>query len=220
MSFWCSASERAYRVCVPVGCSAEADVNTGQHHCSARRKRRRLDVATGCPAARDLCATVASDWWCATVACSCCNAAFYMLRLVPAFGGIPVMFKPVVWLSSFWLRTSRRYCSTTSFCLAWFENSAVGSLHLLVCWCLLVMSVDDLTSFCEMVVKAGFMMPPRRRGRDRGQFEESAGQNEDRHSARSHTRVSDEEEEVCDLPPRVERMDVVIARFQRMNPLV
>ncbi|KZV36103.1 hypothetical protein F511_19604 [Dorcoceras hygrometricum] len=33
-----------------------------------------------------------------------------MQRLVPAFGGIPVMFKPVVWLSSFWLRTSRRLC--------------------------------------------------------------------------------------------------------------
>ncbi|KZV16864.1 hypothetical protein F511_35276 [Dorcoceras hygrometricum] len=56
-------------------------------------------------------------------------------------------------------------------------------------------------------------MPPRRRGRGRGQFEKSAGQNEDRRSARSHTRVSDEEDEVGDLPPPVERMDVVIARF-------
>ncbi|KZV44309.1 hypothetical protein F511_38669 [Dorcoceras hygrometricum] len=37
-----------------------------------------------------------------------CNAAFYMLLLVPAFGGIPTMFKPVVWFSNFWLRTSRR----------------------------------------------------------------------------------------------------------------
>ncbi|KZV35502.1 hypothetical protein F511_34531 [Dorcoceras hygrometricum] len=63
-------------------------------------------------------------------------------------------------------------------------------------------------------------MTPRRRGRGRGQFEESAGQNKDRRSARSHTRVSDEEEEVGDLPPPVERMDVVIARFQRMNPPV
>ncbi|KZV14320.1 hypothetical protein F511_19463 [Dorcoceras hygrometricum] len=63
-------------------------------------------------------------------------------------------------------------------------------------------------------------MPPRRRGRGRGQFEESAGQNEDRRSARSRTHVSDEEEEVGDLPPPVERMDVVIARFQRMNPPV
>ncbi|KZV27130.1 hypothetical protein F511_31087 [Dorcoceras hygrometricum] len=63
-------------------------------------------------------------------------------------------------------------------------------------------------------------MPPRRRGRGRGQFEESAGQNEDRHSARSHTRVSDEEEGVGDLLPPVERMDLVIARFQRMNPPV
>ncbi|KZV36651.1 hypothetical protein F511_39873 [Dorcoceras hygrometricum] len=32
--------------------------------------------------------------------------------------------------------------------------------------------------------------------------------------------VSDEEEEVGDLPPPMERMDVVIARFQRMNPPV
>ncbi|KZV33364.1 hypothetical protein F511_13169 [Dorcoceras hygrometricum] len=45
--------------CVPAGCSVEEDVNAGQHHYSARRKRRRLDVATGCPAARDLFATVA-----------------------------------------------------------------------------------------------------------------------------------------------------------------
>ncbi|KZV27149.1 hypothetical protein F511_27268 [Dorcoceras hygrometricum] len=44
---------------------AEEDVNAGQHPCSARRKRRRLDVATGCPAARDLCVTVACSWYCA-----------------------------------------------------------------------------------------------------------------------------------------------------------
>ncbi|KZV58701.1 hypothetical protein F511_29213 [Dorcoceras hygrometricum] len=62
-------------------------------------------------------------------------------------------------------------------------------------------------------------MPPRRHGRGRGQFEESAGQNEDRCSARSRTPVSDEEEVEVAAPP-VERMDVVIARFQRMNPPV
>ncbi|KZT75446.1 hypothetical protein F511_47529 [Dorcoceras hygrometricum] len=62
-------------------------------------------------------------------------------------------------------------------------------------------------------------MPPRRRGRGRGQFEESTRQNEDRHSARSHTRVSNEEEDEIAAPP-AERMDVVIARFQRMNPPV
>ncbi|KZV28248.1 hypothetical protein F511_02118 [Dorcoceras hygrometricum] len=43
----------------------EADVNEGQHSCSVRRKRRRLDVAAGCPAARELCATVACSWYCA-----------------------------------------------------------------------------------------------------------------------------------------------------------
>ncbi|KZT76097.1 hypothetical protein F511_46878 [Dorcoceras hygrometricum] len=64
-------------------------------------------------------------------------------------------------------------------------------------------------------------MPPRRRGRGRGQFEESAGQNEDRCSAPSRSSSRrEEEEEVGDLPPPVERMDVVIARFQRMNPPV
>ncbi|KZV45832.1 hypothetical protein F511_21080 [Dorcoceras hygrometricum] len=56
-------------------------------------------------------------------------------------------------------------------------------------------------------------MPPRRRGRGRRQFVESAGQNEDRRSARSCTRVSDEEEAEVAAPP-VERMDVVIPRFQ------
>ncbi|KZV58522.1 hypothetical protein F511_20260 [Dorcoceras hygrometricum] len=44
-SFWCSASERSNHVCVPAGCSTEADVNAGQHPCSARRKRRRLASA-------------------------------------------------------------------------------------------------------------------------------------------------------------------------------
>ncbi|KZV50736.1 hypothetical protein F511_09263 [Dorcoceras hygrometricum] len=64
-------------------------------------------------------------------------------------------------------------------------------------------------------------MPPRCCGSGRGQFEESAGQNEDQRSARSRSRVRhDEEEEVGDLPPPVERMDVFIARFQRMNPPV
>ncbi|KZV39786.1 hypothetical protein F511_29734 [Dorcoceras hygrometricum] len=53
---------------VPTGCPVEAYVNAGQHHCSARRKLRRLDVATGCPAARDLCATVARVWF--PVACN------------------------------------------------------------------------------------------------------------------------------------------------------
>ncbi|KZT76182.1 hypothetical protein F511_46792 [Dorcoceras hygrometricum] len=64
-------------------------------------------------------------------------------------------------------------------------------------------------------------MPPRRRARGRGQFQESEGQNEDRRSAPSRTRSSrDEEDEVEVLPTPVERMDVVIARFQRMNPQV
>ncbi|KZV34497.1 hypothetical protein F511_25322 [Dorcoceras hygrometricum] len=64
-------------------------------------------------------------------------------------------------------------------------------------------------------------MPPRCRARGRGQFQESEGQNDDQRSARSRSRVGhDEEEEVEVLPTPVERMDVVIARFQRMNPQV
>ncbi|KZV56871.1 hypothetical protein F511_26113 [Dorcoceras hygrometricum] len=65
-----------------------------------------------------------------------------------------------------------------------------------------------------------FTMPPRRRGRDRGLFQESGGQNEDQSSAPSRTRESSEEEEIAATAPPVERMDVVIARFQRMNPPV
>ncbi|KZV38790.1 hypothetical protein F511_26774 [Dorcoceras hygrometricum] len=64
------------------------------------------------------------------------------------------------------------------------------------------------------------LMPPRRRGRGRGQFEESAGYNEDQRSARSSSRVGHDEEEFEVAAPPVERMDVVIARFQRMNPPV
>ncbi|KZV17280.1 hypothetical protein F511_27532 [Dorcoceras hygrometricum] len=45
----------AGRNCVRVsaGCSAEADVNAGQHSCSSKRKHRRFVVATGSPAASD-----------------------------------------------------------------------------------------------------------------------------------------------------------------------
>ncbi|KZV23086.1 pentatricopeptide repeat-containing protein [Dorcoceras hygrometricum] len=46
------ALSRDLVACVPAGCSAEADVKAGQHSCSARRKRRRLDVATGCEGER------------------------------------------------------------------------------------------------------------------------------------------------------------------------
>ncbi|KZV37427.1 hypothetical protein F511_12445 [Dorcoceras hygrometricum] len=61
-------------------------------------------------------------------------------------------------------------------------------------------------------------MPPRRHGRGRGQFQESGGQNEDQYSAPSRTHESSEEGEAEAPPDPVEMMDVVIARFQRMNP--
>ncbi|KZV55021.1 hypothetical protein F511_33765 [Dorcoceras hygrometricum] len=61
-------------------------------------------------------------------------------------------------------------------------------------------------------------MPPRRRGRSRGLFQESGGQNEDQSIAPSHTLESSGEEEAAAPPAPVERMDVVIARFQRMSP--
>ncbi|KZV07019.1 hypothetical protein F511_45497 [Dorcoceras hygrometricum] len=64
------------------------------------------------------------------------------------------------------------------------------------------------------------LMPPRRRGRSRGQFQESGGQNEDQYSAPSHTLESSGEEEAEAPPAPIERMDVVVARFQRMNPPV
>ncbi|KZV15528.1 hypothetical protein F511_02689 [Dorcoceras hygrometricum] len=63
-------------------------------------------------------------------------------------------------------------------------------------------------------------MPPRRHGRGRGQFQESGGQNEDQYSAPSRTHESSEEGEAEAPPDPVEMMDVVIARFQRMNPPV
>ncbi|KZV16952.1 hypothetical protein F511_19738 [Dorcoceras hygrometricum] len=54
------------------------------------------------------------------------------------------------------------------------------------------------------------VMPPRRRGRSRGLFQESGGQNEDQSSAPSHTLESSGEEEAAAPPAPVERMDVVI----------
>ncbi|KZV49077.1 hypothetical protein F511_44454 [Dorcoceras hygrometricum] len=53
-----------------------------------------------------------------------------------------------------------------------------------------------------------------------GQFQESGGQNEDQYSAPSRTHESSEEGEAEAPPDPVERMNVVIARFQRMNPPV
>ncbi|KZV27088.1 hypothetical protein F511_14108 [Dorcoceras hygrometricum] len=60
-------------------------------------------------------------------------------------------------------------------------------------------------------------MPPRRRGRSMGLFQESGGQNEDQYSVPSHTLESSGEEEAEAPPAPVERMDVVIARFQRTS---
>ncbi|KZV22885.1 hypothetical protein F511_08865 [Dorcoceras hygrometricum] len=76
---------------------AEAVVNTGQHPCSARRKRRRLASAKEPVDAHIRFPDVnAGQLFCS------------LQLLVPAFGGIPTMLKPVIRLSSFWLRTSRR----------------------------------------------------------------------------------------------------------------
>ncbi|KZV41554.1 hypothetical protein F511_17986 [Dorcoceras hygrometricum] len=82
--------------------------------------------------------------------------------------------------------------------------------------------VEEVTQLAvpQEVVECPSSMPPRRRGRGRGQFQESGGQNEDQYSAPSHTHESSEEGEAEAPPAPVERMDVVIARFQRMNPPV
>ncbi|KZV40115.1 2-methylene-furan-3-one reductase-like [Dorcoceras hygrometricum] len=64
-------------------------------------------------------------------------------------------------------------------------------------------------------------MPPRRRGRDRGQFQdESGGQNKDQRSFPSRGRGRRVEDEVDDLTTHVESMEIVMARFQRMSPQI
>ncbi|KZV44689.1 hypothetical protein F511_40242 [Dorcoceras hygrometricum] len=64
-------------------------------------------------------------------------------------------------------------------------------------------------------------MPPRRRGRSRGQFQdESGGQNEDQRSFPSRGHGRRVEDEVDDLTTRVESMEIVMARFQRMSPQI
>ncbi|KZV34333.1 hypothetical protein F511_37583 [Dorcoceras hygrometricum] len=78
--------------------------------------------------------------------------------------------------------------------------------------------LDICCIYVCFVVVCFELMPPRRRGRSRGLFQESGGQNEDQYSAPSHTRESSGEEEAVAPPAPVERMDVVIARFQRMSP--
>ncbi|KZV54394.1 hypothetical protein F511_26111 [Dorcoceras hygrometricum] len=63
-------------------------------------------------------------------------------------------------------------------------------------------------------------MPPRSRGRVRGQIsEESDGQNEGvQHSIPFRRRASQVEVEVDEMAARVDDMELVMARFQRMNP--
>ncbi|KZV54082.1 hypothetical protein F511_38544 [Dorcoceras hygrometricum] len=78
--------------------------------------------------------------------------------------------------------------------------------------------LPESSGFLAGLVVAQYKMPPRRRGRSRGLFQESGGQNEDQYSAPSHTLESSGEEEAATPPAPVERMDVVIARFQRMSP--
>ncbi|KZT76685.1 hypothetical protein F511_46290 [Dorcoceras hygrometricum] len=65
-------------------------------------------------------------------------------------------------------------------------------------------------------------MPPRRRGRGRGQIsEESEGQTEgDQRSFPHRGRGRHVDDEVDELAARVNDMELVIARFQGMNPQV
>ncbi|KZV36534.1 hypothetical protein F511_21883 [Dorcoceras hygrometricum] len=64
-------------------------------------------------------------------------------------------------------------------------------------------------------------IPPRRRGRGRGQFQdESRGQNEDQSSFPSRGHGRRVEDEVDDLTTRVESMEIVMARFQWMSPKI
>ncbi|KZV21853.1 hypothetical protein F511_19783 [Dorcoceras hygrometricum] len=61
-------------------------------------------------------------------------------------------------------------------------------------------------------------MPPRRRGRGRWQFQqESEGQNEEVQRSGPFRR-RDSQIEVDELVARVDDMELVMARFQRMNP--
>ncbi|KZV34645.1 hypothetical protein F511_25754 [Dorcoceras hygrometricum] len=64
------------------------------------------------------------------------------------------------------------------------------------------------------------IMPPKRRGRARGQFpEESEGQNEEvRRSIPLRRCYRQVEDEVDELASRVDDMELVMARFQQMNP--
>ncbi|KZV38586.1 hypothetical protein F511_09337 [Dorcoceras hygrometricum] len=100
-----------------------------------------------------------------------------------------------------------------------FSGFVFGKLLLSV---KVIQLVEEVTQLAvpQEVVECPSSMPPRRRGRRRGQFQESGGQNEDQYSAPSHNHESSEEGEAEAPPAPVERMDVVIARFQRMNPPV
>ncbi|KZV57209.1 hypothetical protein F511_38049 [Dorcoceras hygrometricum] len=92
---------------------------------------------------------------------------------------------------------------------------------------------SELRYGCELVLQRwmwhGYMcwladllycMPPRRRGRGRGQIpEESEGQNEEvPRSGPFRRRDRQVEDEVDELAVHVDDMELVMARFQRMNP--
>ncbi|KZV32057.1 hypothetical protein F511_33054 [Dorcoceras hygrometricum] len=117
------------------------------------------------------------------------------------------------------VNTGQRHCSLATG-KSWFCEPAAGRWRKPVEARFVIQQVEPDLLGILVVIVALYKMLPRRSGRGRGQFQESGGQNEDQYSSPSHTLESSGEEEAEAPPASVERMDVVIARFQRMNPPV
>ncbi|KZV27735.1 hypothetical protein F511_03973 [Dorcoceras hygrometricum] len=139
-----------------------------------------------------------------------------MLRLVPA-GGIACVCLLVV--------QQKQMSTRVNIPLARRGNVVVSLLRLGVqlrvifvtvacCWLL-----SESSGFLAVLIVAQYKMPPRRRGRSRGLFQESGGQNEDQYSAPSHTLESSGEEEAAAPSAPVERMDMPPRRRGRSRGL-
>ncbi|KZV41730.1 ferrochelatase-2, chloroplastic-like [Dorcoceras hygrometricum] len=94
------------------------------------------------------------------------------------------------------------------------------SLVLILAFAFYLMPLNAVIMVSPLVMELIQLMLPRRRDRGRGQItEESEGQNDEvQRSIPLRRRASQVEVEVDELAARVDDMELVMARFQRMNP--
>ncbi|KZV50258.1 hypothetical protein F511_36648 [Dorcoceras hygrometricum] len=119
-----------------------------------------------------------------------------------------------------WIAPTPQELGNSSCSPYWGLTPCPSGLVLFACVCFQVIMVTQLVVELTQLEAPQEVMPPRRRGRGRWQFQkESEGQNEEvQRSVPRRGRDRQVEIEVDELAARVDDMELVMARFQRMNP--